>query len=294
MIGENQFAVYQMKQTPETRQIRFRPYKTLLEKGIRLREEDYEQVYTGTLYPQDTPESVRERLDRQPPRSFAGHSVSVSDVLVINRSGTVISYYVEKSGFTVIENFIKNESSSSGGAVSIDTTNFQIEGKAGSWLAFDSIRLEGQEFFLMEHETYGKEAAWVVVDGAGKLAVDDVRNGFDQEVKKKMEEYLHLEQPEESRTDKPRLDNWQKYMENGEYLRSAEISEEQNYDMIDGRKNNGYKAPSATNSMPPEKKPKGRQSVLAKLHKKQAEIAQRSGKKERQQAAENDMEWEQK
>ena len=132
MTGENQFAVYQMKQTPETRQIRFRPYKTLLEKGIQIREEDYEQVYMGTLYPQDTPENVRERLDRQPPRSFAGHSVSVSDVLVFHRAGTVISYYVEKTGFTVIENFIKNESSSSGAAVSIDTANFHIEGKAGS------------------------------------------------------------------------------------------------------------------------------------------------------------------
>ena len=275
MTVENQFAVYQMKQAPKTRQIRFRPYQTLQEKGIQVRQEDYEQVYTGTLSPQDTPESV-------------------SDVLVFHRAGTVISYYVEKTGFTVIENFIKNESSSSGSAVSIDTTNFQIEGKAGSWLAFDSIRLEGQEFFLMEHEAYGKEAAWVVVDGAGKLAVDNVRNGFDQEVKKKIEEYLHPSQPEEERTDKPRLDNWQKYMENGEYLRSAEISEEQNYNMIDGRKNNGYKAPAATNSMPPKKKPKGRQSVLAKLHKKQAEIAQRSGKKERQQAAENDMERERK
>ncbi len=318
MTGENQFAVYQMKQTPETRQIRFRPYKMLLEKGIQVRQENYEQVYTGTLYPQDTPESVRERLDRQPPRSFAGHSVSVSDVLVFNRSGTVISYYVEKTGFTVIENFIKNKSSSSGSAVSIDTTNFQIEGKAGSWLAFDSIRLEGQEFFLMEHEIYGKEAAWVVVDGAGKLAVDHVRNGFDQEVKKKLEEYLHPSRPEEDgqgeiqqqpdrteqekpqpkreedNSDKPRIDNWQKYMENGEYLRSAEVSEEQNYNMIDGRKNNGYKTPSATNSMPPKKKPKGRQSVLAKLHKKQAEIAQRSGKKEHQQAAENDRERERK
>ena len=323
MIGENQFAVYQMKQTPETRKIRFRPYKTLQEKGIQISEEDYEQVYTGTLSPQDPPESVRERLDGQPPRSFAGHSVSVSDVLVFNCSGTVISYYVEKNGFTMIENFIKNESSSSGSAVSIDTTNFQIEGKAGSWLAFDSIRLEGQEFFLMEHETYGKDAAWVVVDGAGKLAVDNVRNGFDQEVKRKLEEYLHPEQPGEDKqeeirqlavperqvkpqihqeepqregdhSDKPRPDNWQKYMENGEYLRSAEISEEQNYNMVDGRKNNGYKAPSATNSTPPKKKPKGRQSVLAKLHKKQAEIAKRSGKKEHQQAAENDMERERK
>ncbi len=105
-------------------------------------------------------------------------------MLVFNREGTVISYYVEKARFTVIEDFIKNKSSSLGSAVSIDTTNLHIEGKAGSWLAFDSIRLEGQEFFLMEHETYGMEAAWVVVDGVGKLAVDDVRNGFDKEVKK--------------------------------------------------------------------------------------------------------------
>lgn len=318
MIRENQFTVYQMKQTPETRQMRFRSYQTLQEKGIQVRQEDYEQIYVGNLYPQDTPEEIRERLDRQPPRSFAGHSISVSDVLVFNRAGAVISYYVEKTGFTVIEDFIKKKSSSSGPAVSIDTVNFQIEGKAGSWLAFDSIRLEGQEFFLMEHETYGKEAAWVVVDGAGKLAVDNVRNGFDQEVKKKLEEYLHptqaeVEKQEETRqqpdpagrenpqpyqggdrTDKPRLDNWQKYMENGEYIRSAELSGEQNYDMIDGRKNNGYKSPPAISSMPKPKKPQGRVSVLAKLHKKQAEIAQRSVKKERQAAAENDMEREQK
>ena len=318
MIRENQFAVCQMKQTPETRQMRFRSYQTLREKGIRIRQEDYEQIYAGNLYPQDTPEGIRERLDRQPPRSFAGHSISVSDVLVFNRAGTVISYYVEKNGFTVIEDFIKKESSSSGSAVTIDTVNFRIKGKAGSWLAFDSIRLEGKEFFLMEHETYGKEAAWVVVDGAGKLALDNVRNGFDQEVKKKLEEYLHptqteeerqeeiRQQPdpvasgkpqphmEEDRTDKHRLDNWQKYMENGEYLRSAEISGEQDYNMIDGRKNNGYKSPPAISSMPKKKKTQGRQSVLAKLHKKQAEIAQRSGKKERQAAAENDMEREQK
>jgi len=327
MTMENQFEVYQMRQTPETRHIRFRAYQTLLEKGIRVRKEDYERVYTGALCPQDTPEGVKEQLDRQPPRSFVGHSVSVSDVLVFYREGTVISYYVEKTGFTVIENFVDKESGSSGTAVSIDTINFHIEGKAGSWLAFDSIRLEGREFFLMEHETYGKEAAWVVVDGTGRLAVDHVRNGFDGEVRGKLEEYIRSSQPEaegcskeetrrkpvpaeperthtcqketklhqiESGTDTPTPDNWQKYMENGEYLRSAESSGEQNYNLIDGRKNNGYKSPTAVNSMPQKKKPQGRPSVLAKLHKKQAEIAKRSGKKERQAAVENDAGREQK
>lgn len=303
---EGKFAVYQMKQTLETRPMRFRSYQTLQEKGIRVRQEDYEKIYVGTLYPQDTPEGIREQLDKQPPRSFAGHSVSVSDVFVFYRPEAVISYYVEKSGFTVIENFIKDEGSSSGQIVSIDTTNFQIEGKAGNWLAFDSIRIGGQEFFLMEHETYGKEAAWVVVDQAGRLAVDNVRNGFDAEVKRKLEEYLCPSQPEAKgqgnpqphqeghSPEKPRLDNWQKCMENGEYLRSSEITEEQNYNMIDGRKNNGYKIPSAINSMPSPKKPQERKSVLAKLHKKQAEIAARGGKKERQAAAEHDREREQK
>lgn len=324
---ENQFEVYQMRQTPETRQICFRSYQTLLEKGIRIRQKDYERVYMGILYPQETPEEVKERLDRQLPRSFVGHSVSVSDVLVFYRAGTVISYYVEKTGFTVIDNFLGKESGSSGTAVSIDTINFQIEGKAGSWLAFDSIRLEGQEFFLMEHETYGKEAAWVVVDQTGRLAVDNVRNGFDGEVRGKLEEYIRLSQPEaeghckeetrsepvpgeaertqtyqreaephpkEPGTDTPRFDNWQKCMENGEYLRSAEISGEQNYNLIDGRKNNGYKAVPAANNMPPKKKPQGRTSVLAKLHKKQEEIAKRGGKKERQAVVEKDVERERK
>ncbi|MCM1234329.1 MAG: DUF4316 domain-containing protein, partial [Ruminococcus flavefaciens] len=65
--------------------------------------------------------------------------------------------------------------------------------------------------------------------------------------------------------------------------------EEQNYNLIDGRKNN----------LPPQNKPQGkkpqkRKSVLAKLHKKQAEIALRGGKKERQQAAETEMERERK
>lgn len=69
---------------------------------------------------------------------------------------------------------------------------------------------------------------------------------------------------------KPTLENWQKYYENGEYLRSAEMTEEQNYNMIDGRMNNM--------SAKSHKEPKQRTSVLAKLHQKQKEIALRSGK----------------
>lgn len=274
----NQFAVYQLKNIPENREIRFRPYHVLQEKNIQVRSNDYEQAYLGKMQPEDAPEIIRKRFEKQLPRTFKGHSISVSDVLVLNREGIVTSYYVEKSGFTVIAGFIRN--GSSGALVSFDTTDFHIEGKEGNWLAFDSIIIDGKQFFLMEHETYGRDAAWTVVDEDGKLVVDKVQEGFNENVLQQIRDYLNSPQKEiESEKHKPPLENWQKYMENGEYLRSSEIDEEQNYNMIDGRRNNM-----------PVKGKNGRPSVLAKLRQKQAEIARRGGKPVPQMGVMEDME----
>ncbi len=274
----NQFAVYQLKNIPANREIRFRPYHILQEKNIQVRSNDYEQAYLGRMQPRDTPDNIRQRFEKQLPRTFKGHSISVSDVLVLNREGIVTSYYVDKTGFTVIAGFIRN--GSSGALVSFDTTDFHIEGKEGSWLAFDSIIIDGKQFFLMEHETYGKDAAWTVVDEDGKLIVDNAYHGFDQTVLQQIRDYLNPPQTAvETAAPKPALENWQKYMENGEYLRSSEIDEEQNYNMIDGRRNNM-----------PMKGKKGRPSVLAKLRRKQVEIAKRSGKPVPQMEVMEDME----
>ena len=290
----NQFAVYQLKNIPENRQIRFRPYSALQEKGIQIQYEDYEQVYLARMQPEDEPGEIRKRFNEKLPRTFHGHSISVSDVLVLNKGGVVTSYYVEKDGFTVIAGFIRI--SSSGTLVSLDTTDFHIKGKEGKWLAFDSIMIEGRQFFLMEHETYGKEVAWVVLDEEGKIIVDHTYQGFDQTALQQIKDYLNppqltaelqkqeipdgnIQTQSGNAMDKPPLENWQKYMENGEYLRSSEIDEEQNYNMIDGRCNN----------MSPKGK-NGRVSVLAKLRHKQAEIARRYGKPAQQMEVAEDME----
>ena len=79
----------------------------------------------------------------------------------------------------------------------------------------------------------------------------------------------------------PALETWQKAYENGEYLRSAEITEEQNYNMIDGRMNN----------LPPKPRKIGKRiSVLDRLHLKQAEIAKRDKESVPQVAAEEERE----
>lgn len=212
----------------------------------------------------------------------------------------MISYYVEKEGFTVIAGFIRK--GSSGTLVSIDTEDFYIEGKKGSWLAFDSIIVDGREFFLMEHEAYGKDTEWVVVDEAGRLAAEGVYHGFDQSVQQQIKDYLNPPKPakeivrhettlpsgkasvpsgadaaEGGDREKPPLENWQKYMENGEYVRSVESGEEENHSLIDGNKNNG-------------KKKHGRESVLKKLWQKQAEIAKRHGKPAQQMEMPEQME----
>ena len=290
----NQFALYQLKNIPENRQIRFRPYSTLQEKGIQIQYKDYTQVYLARMQLGDEPEQIRRRFNEKLPRTFHGHSISVSDVLVLNKGGVVTSYYVEKDGFTVITGFIQK--GSSGALVSIDTADFHIEGKEGSWHAFDSIIIDGRQFFLMEHKTYGKEVAWVVLDEAGKIIVDHTYQGFDQAALQQIKDYLNPPQltagPQKQEIpdgniqtqsgnamDKPPLENWQKYMENGEYLRSSEIDEEQNYNMIDGRCNN--MSPKGKNV---------RVSVLAKLRRKQAEITRRYGKPAQQMEVAEDME----
>lgn len=277
----NQFAIYQLKEVAENREIRFRSYKTLQESNIQIRYENYEQKYLGRMLPEDTPGSIRSRFQKQAPRTFTGHSISVSDVLVLNKAGVVTSYYVEKDGFTVIAGFIRNGSSSA--LISFDTTDFHIEGKEGSWLAYDSIIIDGKEFFLMEHTAYGTDAANVVLDEDGKLVVDQVFHGFDETVQKQIKEYLNptLSVQETEKQKKPPLENWQKFYENGEYLRSAEITEEQNYNMIDGRVNN----------LPSKPRKIGKRiSVLDRLHLKQAEIAKRGGKSAPQMAVAEDME----
>lgn len=246
-----------------------------------MRYEYYEQKYLGRIRSGETPTDIRRRLNRQPPRSFGGHAVSVSDVLALNQAGEVTSYYVEPEGFVTLAGFIRL--GSSGALISYGTTDFHIEGKEGSWLAYDSIIIDGREFFLMEHTTYGAEAANVVLDAEGNLVVDQVFHGFDEAVKQQIRNYMNPRsiEPVPDKPEKPPLENWQKYYENGEYLRSAEITEEQNYNMIDGRMNNLPNKP---------RKIGGRVSVLDRLHLKQAEIARRSGKAVPQMAAEEEME----
>lgn len=266
----NQFAIYQLKNSAETRKLVFRTYENLMQQHIAVRVENYDQVYLASAMPGDSPEKIWKRFLEHPPKKFKGyHSISVSDVIVYNKEGVSDAYYIDKERIIPIAGFIRLGSSTS--LISMDTADYKVDGKRGNWIATDETIVDGRQFFLMENDVYKKDVPYMVLTQDGKIVTDNSK-GFDDETIQMIRQFLTpQERPtQEQAPAKPPLEHYQKYYENGEYVRSGsyEVTEEQNYNMIDGNYNN--------HSSP--KKKKERTSVLAKLHQKQREIAIRSGR----------------
>ena len=64
--------------------------------------------------------------------------------------------------------------------VNMDTSGLAVSGHVGTWHTIDHMEVDGHIFFLMEHDSYGDEAACLIVDEHGKLSLSDVYDGFDE------------------------------------------------------------------------------------------------------------------
>ena len=62
--------------------------------------------------------------------------------------------------------------------IGINSSHIKVEGHIGAWYAIDSTQMEGKDYFLLEHEDYGDEAACLIVTPQGEVVLDDVWNGF--------------------------------------------------------------------------------------------------------------------
>lgn len=275
----NQYAVYQLKAEAAVRHLRYKSYQYLKENHLRVEPEHYQQVYITTMPKEKTPEEIRSQLEKKLPTRFTGNALNISDIIAVTKEGVSTAYYVDKGGLVVIPGFFR--SSSSTALITMDTEGFQMEGRKGSWMAADETIIDGKHFFLLVSEKYGRSAAYAVVDDQGRKAAEDTFQGFDEETIRQIRQTISLghEKPPEI-SQKPEMEIWQKYYENGEYLRSAEAYGEQNYDMIDGRINNRAKDYTKNRSG-------RRESVLRRLREKQAEIAARYGKNLPEQAQED-------
>ena len=105
--NESRFGIYQLKDTEETRDIRFMNMDYLEKEGISVSRENYTLVYTGEFTEGMSLEDIYTKFNIDHPADFTGHSLSVSDVVVLHQDGENTSHYVDSVGYREIPEFTK-------------------------------------------------------------------------------------------------------------------------------------------------------------------------------------------
>ena len=105
--NEGRYGIYQLKDSAETRNIRFMDMDYLEKEGIPVSRENYTLVYTGELTEGMNLEDIYTKFNIDHPADFTGHSLSVSDVVVLHQDGENTSHYVDSVGYREIPEFTK-------------------------------------------------------------------------------------------------------------------------------------------------------------------------------------------
>ena len=220
------FSIYQLKGGSETLDYRFEPLDSIHRNGLSVKPENYELVYEAPLTAKDDLESIYTRFNVDRPADFTGHSLSVSDIVVLHQGGKDTAHYCDRAGFSEVPEFLQPAQKSR------EITE-RIQTPRGSFYLCGMTRAQ------MEADGYGFHHAsedgkyLIMANGAQAYAV---------------------------RADAPEKDN---------PLRTAEMTLEDDYGMIDGVINNGRrgeeleKAREHAERTQPEKKPSIRERLAA-------------------------------
>ena len=191
------FTIYQLKGGPETRDYRFEAYESLQEAGLAVDRQNYDLIYTAPLDGKTTLEDIYRTFNLDRPTDFTGHSLSVSDVVVLNRSGKEEAHYCDSFGFTPVpEFFLQREKQLTPREL---LTGESIQTPRGSFLVTDMSReqLEAAGYGFHHQSEDGKYL--IMGNGTDAFAIP-----------------AQQESP----------------------IKAAEMTTEQNYNMIDGVLNN--------------------------------------------------------
>lgn len=105
---ENTYTIYQLKDDVPV-DYHFRSLERLQEKGLTVDHANYEKIYTAPLTPGTTLEGIYEKFNFDRPEDFKGHSLSVSDVVVLHQNGQDTAHYVDSIGFAQVPEFLREQ-----------------------------------------------------------------------------------------------------------------------------------------------------------------------------------------
>ena len=101
------FSIYQLKRGDETRDLRFEPYDRLTATGHAVDPANYDLIYSAPLAPGTSLEAIFTRFNIDHPKDFKGHSLSVSDVVVLHQNGRDTAHYVDSIGYRQTPEFLQ-------------------------------------------------------------------------------------------------------------------------------------------------------------------------------------------
>ena len=90
------FSIYQVPPGPEGRDFRYRSYEDLQADGLSVDRKNYQLVYTAPLDKDTTLDEIYRRFNMEHPADYKGHSLSMGDIVVFRQDGKQTAYYVDE------------------------------------------------------------------------------------------------------------------------------------------------------------------------------------------------------
>ena len=236
LLGTRQtFGIYQIKDDSPGENYAFMNMSFIESHGMQIKKEDYKLVYVGEFLGNMSLDDIFERFNIDRPKDFRGHSLSVSDIVVLNDGEKVTAHFVDSISFEQLDSFLNlEEQVLSELAYEVGERYFAIQRTEEGY----DYSFYDEDFRLMDGGVY--ENGEISIEEAAEELLEDegwtgerIRGDYDQ-LMEKVEEMDEIVMAE--------IQNSQ-----GEYkpLAKVEELEEANYNMID----------NVLNNMPPKKEP---------------------------------------
>ena len=229
------FGIYQIKDDSPGENYAFMNMRFIESHGMQIKKEDYKLVYVGELSGNMSLDDIFERFNIDRPEDFRGHSLSVSDIIVLNDGEKVTAHFVDSISFEQLDSFLNlEEQVLSELAYEVGERYFAIQRTEEGY----DYSFYDEDFRLMDGGVYENDQI-SIEEAAEELLEDEgwtgerIRGDYDQ-LMEKVEEMDEVVMAEIQKSQ-------------GEYkpLAKVEELEEANYNMID----------NVLNNMPPKKEP---------------------------------------
>lgn len=104
--NEDMFDIYQIKPGTSFRDYGFENSESLKARGLKVEYANYEFKYSDFLKKGMTLENIYMKFNIERPEDFKGHSLSVSDVVVLVKEGETTAHFVDSFGFKEVPEFL--------------------------------------------------------------------------------------------------------------------------------------------------------------------------------------------